>query len=1498
MHNIKWERKMKKFVHQAITFLTVVMTLFPTSLALLLSGGATAKAADSIKIGRNDDGVYYIGDSSDPYYVFCMNVDLHWPNYNGDHDYTEIQPKYTSDYFNTEADYENFKQNESTFWRRLKAILIMGYGNNALDLYKTDSSDAATRVDVSLFNTKLVPTDWLRSDFPTIIGDKVFTYDDTTKKVNYPDEVSAFLKKVKELRDSKEKTASGHTYDDIIATNFYNACQALNYDPLNYWVFKTFFGGTAANETQNAVWELYKEYGFKYNQANPVSLGTLGKEIYEKAKTLDFLEKEPDESAVSITGNTTFAYKNGKWETGTLKIVEPSNYHGQYDLSLPSGVTVESDATETTDSDKTRVAGNTEFKLVSTTQPPDTGTITAKAELLYLKDFHLFEPTNESDKTSYQSMVGAKFGKKTVSVNTSYSTVYDGALKIYKYVKGSDGKADTSKPVRGVKFSVASTTDPSKPQTVATDEKGTATLTGLTPGDYTVTEIDVTDASPKVDLNTTTKKVTVGPDKDQPTEVTFTDELTKGNLEIFKYAKKTSDGKDADASKPIANVGFTITNENGDAVKNSKGETTFYTDKNGKISIGSLTPGKYTVTESDVSKADPKVEEPSDSEKSQEVTITSSTEPAVVTFSDTLSTGSLQVSKYLKNADGSADKSKPVSGVKFKVTNESLHFEETITTGPDGTATLSNLLPGDYTVTETDVTDASPVVKLPTGDDATKTVTVSAHRKSESADPDKVEFTDEAVKGSLEISKYAQDSTGAADTSTPIAGVEFTVTDPDGHSQKFTTNSEGKILLENLTPGEYQVSETSAITSSPIVALPTVDGQVDTTKTVQKIQVKADETGKAPAKAQFSDELVKGNLEISKYAKNYKGEADTSQPIKGVKFTITGPDNYEATTDEKGKINLSGLTPGEYTITESDVSGADPKVEEPDASDKTKTVTVSADKTATASVTFSDKLTTGNLEIVKYVQGADGKPDTSKPVSGVQFTITNTETGKSTTETTNEKGKIELTGLKLGAKYKVEETSVAGASPVVSLPTDESDRVQTFTLDSKDTKQLTFSDSQVKGSLEISKYAQDSTGAANTSKPVSGVGFTITDSNGQAVKTPDSTNIFYTDKSGKLLVKDLLPGKYTVEEVSTVKSSPVVAMPTVNGQVDKSKTVQTVEVKADETGQAPAKAEFSDELVKGNLEISKYAKNYKGEADTSQPIKGVKFTITGPDNYEATTDEKGKINLSGLTPGEYTITESDVSGADPKVEEPEASDKTKTVTVSADKTATASVTFSDKLTTGNLEIVKYVKGTDGKANTSKPVSGVQFTITNTETGTSTTATTDENGKIELTGLKLGAKYKVEETSVAGASPVVSLPADESDRVQTFTLDSSEKKQLTFSDEAVKGNLDITKYAKKDDGTADTSKPIKGVEFTITGPDGYSVTRETGDDGKISLTDLTPGEYQVKETSTIKSSPVVEVPTAAESSQNVTVKAKETASAQFSDKLMKGNLEISKYAKNY
>ena len=148
------------------------------------------------------------------------------------------------------------------------------------------------------------------------------------------------------------------------------------------------------------------------------------------------------------------------------------------------------------------------------------------------------------------------------------------------------------------------------------------------------------------------------------------------------------------------------------------------------------------------------------------------------------------------------------------------------------------------------------------------------------------------------------------------------------------------------------------------------------------------------------------------------------------------------------------------------------------------------------------------------------------------------------------------------------------------------------------------------------------------------------------------------------------------------------------------------------------------------MEIAKYAKKDDGTADTSKPIKGVEFLITGPDSYAKTftTGANGKISLSDLTPGEYTVTETDVSQADPVVEEPSASERTQKITVEADTTKTASLVFSDLATKGSLIINKYAKDKDGKADTTKPISGVEFKVTGPD-DYSKTVTTGEDGQI-------------------------------------------------------------------------------------------------------------------------------------------------------------------------
>lgn len=689
----KFKSKANQFVCRAVTLLTVLVTLLPTSLALLLSGGGVAGAADSIKIGYNaGDDVYYIGDSSDPYYVFCMNIDLHWPRHEGkDHDYTEIKPEYTADYFKTEADYENYKKNESTFWRRLQAILIMGYSNNALGLFRI--KDSGERIDVDRFNAKLVPTDWLRSDFPTLIGDRLITYDEKSGKLNYDADLKKFVQKVYDMSDT-DTTVSGHTKAEIKNIDFYKAISlAFNYDPLNYQMYSLYFpdtdgitGQSAAYETQKAVWTLYKEYGFKYNEKESYTLDSLGKEIYEKAKTLDFLEEAPNEGEVSLTGDATFTYKNGRWETGTLQVNEPSNYHGQYTLTLPSGVT--------TDSGTTKVAGNTEFKLISVTEPLKSGTITATSDLLYLTDFHLFEPTNETEKTEFQSMVGAKFGKKKVTASTSYSVKNTAGLKVYKYVTGADGKVDTSKPVKGVKFKV---TYPDKTtKEITTNISGVASLSGLEPGEYTVEEVSVDGANPKVVLpskeSDRIKKVTVKASNtdDNAASVTFSDEGYESALKIYKYVKG-ADGK-ADTSQPVKGVKFKVTYPDKTTKEVETGE-------DGTATLTGLAPGEYTVEESSVEDSDPVVILPDASDRTQKVTVTAkntASSPAKATFSD-------ESDDYTKTLPGASFKLEKLSGSTWKeVSASSVSSAATLTTDSKGQLDLTKLAKNAvYRLTET-----------------------------------------------------------------------------------------------------------------------------------------------------------------------------------------------------------------------------------------------------------------------------------------------------------------------------------------------------------------------------------------------------------------------------------------------------------------------------------------------------------------------------------------------------------------------------------------------------------------------------------------------------------------------------------------------------------------------------------------------------------------------------------------------------------------------------
>ena len=78
--------------------------------------------------------------------------------------------------------------------------------------------------------------------------------------------------------------------------------------------------------------------------------------------------------------------------------------------------------------------------------------------------------------------------------------------------------------------------------------------------------------------------------------------------------------------------------------------------------------------------------------------------------------------------------------------------------------------------------------------------------------------------------------------------------------------------------------------------------------------------------------------------------------VEGISFTIKG-DGFNKTvkTDKNGNITVEGLFPGTYTVTEQSIDRYEPQ--------KTQTVTIIGGKTST--VTFSNTLKRGSLEVVK-----------------------------------------------------------------------------------------------------------------------------------------------------------------------------------------------------------------------------------------------------------------------------------------------------------------------------------------------------------------------------------------------------------------------------------------------------------------------------------------------------------------------------------------------------
>ena len=707
---------------------------------------------------------------------------------------------------------------------------------------------------------------------------------------------------------------------------------------------------------------------------------------------------------------------------------------------------------------------------------------------------------------------------------------------------------------------------------------------------------------------------------------------------------------------------------------------------------------------------------------------------------------------------------KPIAGTVFSIKSVTGSYSTSVTTGTDGSATLSAIPAGVYVVREESVPEPYIV---------TNTEQTAALRPGKTSE---VTFVDYEKPG-LEIVKKN------IANGEPIEGVTYRIEQiDDSFSTSATTDNHGRIFLESIPVGSYKVTEINVPSHVILCPIP------------QEVALKAGETSTVT----FFNAL-KPSLEIRKV------DSVTGDPIKGAKFQIWYGSNHTDTgelndlgtyfSDASGKIIRPEIKDGWYKVTELEpasgyamkepatqecfISGGESKVltfentplsaiiirkvdsesgqplegawfrvrylggtsgtggtvvgeiktsqngtailtglaagtyvcEEisaPDGyviTDATETVYLSGKDQDVITVTFgNDKM--GSLLIVKKdaVTGA--------PISDVEFFITDSDgsvignaNGKYVTDSA---GTIRIDDLTPGMTVIAKEVRAKDGYILDDTP-------QSIKIKRNAVMTLEFRN-QPKGGVLVKKVD------AVTNAPISDVEFLVTDSDGNLIGNANGK--FVTDSAGTFSITDIAPDTTLVIKETRAKAGYIL-----------DDTPQTVKVKSNEV----TTLEFRNQ-PKGNLIV------VKQDSVTKEPLEGVQFKIVYADGSYVDaeggtlsstglywTDKEGKITISGIS-GTVVVTEVEtIPGY--SIDE---NARTQTVVVNPNDTQTL---YFYNTSVGGLQIIKSDK------DSGKRIAGVKFEIRKMNGEIIGTYTTDSDGVIYLPEAESGW-YTVTELEAA------------------------------------------------------------------------------------------------------------------------------------------------------
>ena len=532
-----------------------------------------------------------------------------------------------------------------------------------------------------------------------------------------------------------------------------------------------------------------------------------------------------------------------------------------------------------------------------------------------------------------------------------------------------------------------------------------------------------------------------------------------------------------------------------------------------------------------------------------------------------------------------ADTGEPVRDTVFLVEAADGHSIAEVETGPDGTATVEDLLPGVYQVSEKSVPEPYLLDAEP------QLVTLYP-------DQDRDVYFENHRKPTLIIEKEN------AITHDPLENVPFEVLYASSHTETgeynrlgtYYTDAQGRIELSapelSLRDGWFRVRELEA---APGFALADPDTQ------------------EAFIAAGDSHTFHFENTPLSALVVWKYDSVHPNQAIEGAVFQVrylsgstsgtggTVIGTYR--TSVNGSFTVTGLQAGSYVIEELSSDGSH-VIDTPP-----QTVYLSGEEQEVVQVYFGNS-PKGAL-LIKKVSSAD-----HAPLSDVQFFVTESD-GTVVGDgngyfTTDSAGSILIEDIDPGTTLVVKETRAKDGFLLDDTP-------QTATIQAGQTVTLEFRN-QPLGNLIIHKL--DSV----TKEPLEGVQFKITyadgsylpDENGQL----SSNGLYWSDSEGQIALSGVT-GTLVVSEVQSIQGY----------TIDPDTQTQTVVVEPNDT----------QELYFYNTPLVTLTILKRSSAD-HQPLAGAEFLVKdgagapiGPNNGRYTSNSDGLVTISGLEPGQTVV---------------------------------------------------------------------------------------------------------------------------------------------------------------------------------------------------------------------------------------------------------------------